>query len=138
MFSHFPSFLVYFTFLTSFLNPTWSSRMRSSLINILDPFNLGVLLSIPYLWPLELILTHINLSLCSIIFPNLFASMWQVVSTCDLFFSSSLTIARVSPYLCSFAPKIMRFKALLLCSWSNYMSLFIHSLMGLLFNLGSK
>ena len=73
--ANFPSFLSSFTFWTSFLNSTWSSGMRSSFINIPDPFKLGDLLSMLYLWSLQLTLTRINLSLWSIIFPSLFASM---------------------------------------------------------------
>ena len=120
--AHFPSFLASFTFWTSFLSSAWSSGMRSSFINILDPFKLKDLLSMLYLWSLQLTLTHINLSLWSIIFSTLFASMRQVVSICDLLFYSSFTIGSISSS-CSFIPKIMRFKALLLCSWSSSINL---------------
>jgi hypothetical protein len=64
--------------------------------------------------------------------------MRQVVLICNLFFSYSLTIASMSSYFFSFIPKIMRFKALLVLSLSNSMSLFISSLIGLISNLLSK
>ena len=73
--AHFPSFLTSFTFWTSFPNSTWSSGMRSSFINIPDPFRLEDLLSMLYLWSLQLTLTRIKLYFWSIIFPSLFASM---------------------------------------------------------------
>jgi len=89
-------FLPFFFHLLNFFNSTWSSGMGSLLINICDPFKLGVILSMSYLWSLELSLTQINLYLFSIIFPNLFSSIIQVVSIFHLFFSYSLTIANVS------------------------------------------
>jgi len=60
--AHYPSFIVSFTFWTSFLNSTWSFGMVYSFIHIPGPFKLGVLLSMPYLWSLELTLTLISLS----------------------------------------------------------------------------
>jgi hypothetical protein len=123
--AHFSSFLAPFTFGTSFLNSAWSSRTRSSFINILNPFKLKGLLSMQYLWSLELTLTPINLSLCSIILPSLFASMRQVVSIYDLFFSSFFTMVNMSSSFCSFIPKVMRLKALSLRSWFNSMILII-------------
>jgi hypothetical protein len=74
-------------------------------------------LSMSYLWALEITITRINLSLCSIVFPNLFASTRPIVSICDLFFHSSLTIANVSSSFCYFIQNIMRLKDLLLRSW---------------------
>ena len=73
--AHFPSFLASFIFWTSFLSSAWSSGMRSSFINIPDPFKLRDLLSILYLWSVQLTLTRINLSLWLIIFPSLFSSV---------------------------------------------------------------
>jgi hypothetical protein len=91
-----------------------------------------------YLWTLELTITRINLSLCSIFFPNLFSSIRPIDSIYDLFFNSSLTIANVSSCFYTFIPKILSFKALLLHSWSNSMNFFISSLIGLIFNFCSK
>ena len=130
--AHFPSFLASFTFWNSFLSSTWSYGMGSSFINILDPFKLDVLLSMLYFCSAELTLTRIILSLFSIIFPNMFASMRSVVSIYNLLWSSVLTMANISSSSSSFKQKIMWFKALLLRSWSKAMSLFISSLMGLI------
>jgi len=55
--SHYPYFLASYTFWTSFLNLVWSLRMRSPFINIIDPFKLEDLLSMLYLWSLQLTLT---------------------------------------------------------------------------------
>ena len=52
--SHFPSFLASFPVWTSFLNYAWSSGIRYSFINIPIPFRLEVLLSMSYLWSVEL------------------------------------------------------------------------------------
>jgi hypothetical protein len=48
--------------------------MRSSFINIPDPFNLRVLLDMSYLWASKLTITRISLPLCSIVLTNPFTS----------------------------------------------------------------
>ena len=85
--SHFPSFLYCFTFWTSIHNSSWSSRMRSSFVNIHDLLNHGVLLGMPYLWSLDLTIAWINLSSYSIILPSYFTFMRQVASNYNLFCS---------------------------------------------------
>ena len=54
MISHFPSFLVSFTFWSSFPSSTWSSVIRYSFTKIPKPFRLGDLVRVSNLWSLQL------------------------------------------------------------------------------------
>ena len=121
--AHFSSFLASFTFWTSFLNSTWSSRMRYSFINIPVHFRLEVLLSMSYLLSIELTFIRISLPLFSVTFPNLVALV-RHVSICNLLCNYVWTMANVSSSTSSFKQKIIRFKALLLRSWSNSINFF--------------
>ena len=123
--AHFPSFLTFFTFWTSFLNYAWSSGMRSLFINILVSFRLEVLLSMSYLWSVDLTFIQISLPLFSVNFPNPVASVRHMVSICNLLCNYVWAMAKVSSSTSSFKLKIIRFKALLLCSWSNLINFFI-------------
>ena len=68
--AHFPSFLASFTFWTSFLNSSWSYGMRSSFINIPEPFKLDFLLIMLYFCSVELTLTRIILLYSQLISPT--------------------------------------------------------------------
>ena len=135
--AHFPSFLASFTFWTSFLNSAWSSGMQSSFMNIPIPFRLEVLLSMSYLWSVELTFMRISLPLFSVNLSNLFASMRHSVSICNLLCNYFWAKAKVSSSTSSFKLKIIRFKTLLLRSWSYSINFFISSLIGLIFNLST-
>jgi len=81
-------------------------------------------------------LNKISPFLFSINFPDLFSFVRHVVSICNLLCSYVFTMTSVSSSRSSL--KHTRFKARLLCSWSNSNNLFNSSLMGLISNLPSR
>lgn len=129
---YFPFFFLfsfYYLKITCFLNWTLLVRTRSSFLQNHSPYRHEVLLIMSYLRLVELILTCINLYLCSIIFSNLLDSIIHVV--CSAYLRWQVLVHTLLPL----APNKLLWDLMFFCyGHSLILLVFISSLIGLTYN----